>query len=189
MGQFLHTTCASRVRSIQNYHMDTKRWADIAYNFVVCPHGYVFEGRGWGRRSAANGTNSCNDVYTAVCYLGGQGDPFTAAAKLGFLDVKGEWERRYGRKAQAVPHSNCIATMCPGDDIRKWILAGMPSPNAGEVVNPVPDIPQITGPVEFHMVVSSDGRCTGYYIVSTKTGEIHAWGPGAVFHGRSDVRS
>lgn len=55
------------------------------------------------------------------------------------------------------------------------------------VVPDDPTIPNITGPIEFHPVVSAEGVCTGYYIVSLKTGEIHAWGQGAVFHGRSEV--
>lgn len=55
---------------------------------------------------------------------------------------------------------------------------------------PVPDdpnVPNITGPAELHLVVGADGRCTGYYLFSPTTGEIHAWGPGAPFHGRSEV--
>lgn len=50
-----------------------------------------------------------------------------------------------------------------------------------------PNIPNITGPVEFHPVVDSAGICQGYYLFSTKTGEIHAWGPGAKFYGRSEI--
>lgn len=50
-----------------------------------------------------------------------------------------------------------------------------------------PTIPDIRGPVEFHPIVSADGQCTGYYIFSPMTGEIHAWGDGARFYGRSEV--
>lgn len=52
-----------------------------------------------------------------------------------------------------------------------------------------PTLPNITGPVEFHPVVNSDGVCQGYYIFSQKTGELHSFGPGAVFYGRSEVVS
>lgn len=56
---------------------------------------------------------------------------------------------------------------------------------------PMPDdptIPNIRGPVEFHTIVrESDGFCTGYYIFSPSTGEIHGWGEGAKFYGRSEV--
>lgn len=52
-----------------------------------------------------------------------------------------------------------------------------------------PDVPNITGPVELHLVIAVSGMCTGYYIFSPTTGEIHAHGPGATYHGRSEVIS
>lgn len=51
-----------------------------------------------------------------------------------------------------------------------------------------PEIPDITGPVVLHLVVSASGICTGYYFFSPTTGELHAFGPGAHYHGRSEVR-
>lgn len=52
-----------------------------------------------------------------------------------------------------------------------------------------PNLPNITGPVSFHPVVNSAGICQGYYIFSEKTGELHSFGPGAVYYGRSEVVS
>lgn len=57
-------------------------------------------------------------------------------------------------------------------------------------VPPMPDdptIPNIRGPIQFHPIVNADGQCTGYYFVSLSTGEVHGWGEGARFHGRSEV--
>lgn len=126
MGSFPHDTCDDKVRTIQAFHMDTRGWADIAYNFVVCPHGYTFEGRGWGRRSAANGTNPGNDAYHAVCFLGGVGDTFTDQAKGQFVACRDEWVRLYGRAADVRPHSYFLQTECPGPAIRDWIAHGLP---------------------------------------------------------------
>lgn len=50
-----------------------------------------------------------------------------------------------------------------------------------------PNMPNITGPVTFHPLVAEDGKCMGYYIFSTKTGELHSFGPGAEYYGRSEV--
>lgn len=50
-----------------------------------------------------------------------------------------------------------------------------------------PTIPNIRGPVELHVVADANGHATGYYIFSPSSGEIHAWGEGAVFYGRSEV--
>jgi len=82
IGSFPHSSCAALVRGIQAFHMDTRGWADLAYSAIGCPHGYVFEGRGPGHRTAANGTDDGNQRFYAVCFLGGEGDEFTLAAGL-----------------------------------------------------------------------------------------------------------
>lgn len=38
----------------------------------------------------------------------------------------------------------------------------------------------------FVPIFDEAGVCTGYYMVSS-TGEVHGWGPGAPYHGRSEV--
>jgi hypothetical protein len=55
---------------------------------------------------------------------------------------------------------------------------------------PMPDDPNLanmTGPVELHLVVSAEGQCTGYYMFSPATGELHSFGPGAPYYDRSEV--
>lgn len=137
MGSFPHTSCASKVRGIQAFHMDGRGWADIAYSAVVCPHGYVYEGRGKGRRSAAQGTNDGNAHYYAVCGLWGQGDPVTDAAKQAYLDAFA-W---LGGGGQRRPHSSFHATACPGDPVRAWIAAGLPAPGPAPTPKPTPGAP------------------------------------------------
>lgn len=128
-----HNRCYSLVRGIQNYHMDANGWSDIAYNGVPCPHGYLFEGRGFGIRSAANGTNTANSQSEAFCYLGGQNNPFTNEGKSVFAELgitKG--------------HRDWFATQCPGDEIYNEIQNGFsgiqPVPPPGPVPVPVFDI-------------------------------------------------
>lgn len=136
MGQFSHDQCAGKVKSIQNYHMDTKRWSDIAYNALVCPHGWTFEGRWLGVRSAANGTNLGNDTHYAVCGLWGVGDPMTDDAKrevsevFAYFDANGAGEEWKG-------HRDWKATQCPGDEFYDWITSGHPAP--GIQPPPLPD--------------------------------------------------
>ncbi|XP_013109985.2 peptidoglycan-recognition protein LC isoform X2 [Stomoxys calcitrans] len=40
-------TCSDRVREIQNFHMDSFKWDDIGYNFLIGSDGRVYMGRGW----------------------------------------------------------------------------------------------------------------------------------------------
>ncbi|KAH8418233.1 hypothetical protein KR222_006312 [Zaprionus bogoriensis] len=44
--------CASRVRIVQNFHMDSYNWDHIGYNFLVGGDGRVYEGRGWNIQGA-----------------------------------------------------------------------------------------------------------------------------------------
>lgn len=126
-----HNRCFSLVRGIQNYHMDHNGWSDIAYNGVVCPHGFLFEGRGYGIRSAANGTNSANSQSEAFCYLGGQNNPFTNEGKSVFAEL-----------GVTLGHRDWYNTACPGDEIYGWIQSGAtyPQPTPGPVPVPIFDI-------------------------------------------------
>lgn len=117
-----HEDCAARVRGVQRFHMDTRGWNDIAYSWLVCQHGYVFEGRGWGVRSAGQGTNDGNNHWYAVCFLGGDQvgrDDVTAAGR----EALGELLRRIPGEDHR-PHSAFTGTSCPGDELRGWLEVG-----------------------------------------------------------------
>lgn len=136
-GTWTHDKCAGKVRGIQTFHMDSRGWADIAYSHLVCPHGYIYEGRKWGTRTAANGTNEGNTYYHAICYLGGEGDPFTPEAKAALKSYVAEHRKIYGDAVR--PHSWFKATGCPGNVIRQWIADGMPA--SGTTPAPAPSVP------------------------------------------------
>lgn len=129
-GELDHSECAGVWRAWQAQHMDTDQLApggaaDVAYNAGVCQHGSVFEGRGQGARSAANGTGEANRSSYAVVYIGGAAAPFTDEAKNGFNEAA-EWlggSLDYG-------HRDWVSTQCPGDEIYEWVQAG--HPRAGE---------------------------------------------------------
>jgi N-acetylmuramoyl-L-alanine amidase len=119
-----HARCAARVQGMQRYHMDENGWVDLAYNWVSCLHGYVFEGRGGAVRSAANGTKDANDRYLAVCFLGNDTparDDVTHEGRQALTEVIAEFRRRYPRARELRPHSYFFATLCPGDELRAFI--------------------------------------------------------------------
>lgn len=129
-----HDRCAERVRATQDFHLDGRRWADVAYNWLVCRHGYAFEGRGWGLRSAAQGTDAGNDHYHAVAFLGADRDgrdDVLPAGRRAFADVVAEARRRWPQAWEVRPHSDFRATACPGDELRAWLGAGMPVDDEG----------------------------------------------------------
>lgn len=143
MGIFPHSSCATKVRGIQAFHMDTRKWADIAYTGMYCPHGYIFVGRWWNRRTAAQGTNDGNDRYYAACFLGGVDDPFSVEAREAALLFRQTATRDGKAGPDNQPHSHFHSTGCPGDSIRAWLASGMPDPNSSPNPNPQPSLEEL----------------------------------------------
>jgi N-acetylmuramoyl-L-alanine amidase len=48
--------------------MDTKKWSDIGYNFLVGEDGNVYEGRGWGKKGAHS--IPFNSKSIGICIIG-----------------------------------------------------------------------------------------------------------------------
>lgn len=174
LGIGSHSQCAGKIRGIQNYHMDANGWNDIAYSWFVCPHGFIYEGRGWGNRTAAQGTNFGNGHYHAVYYLGGEGDTFTEEAKTGIRVVVDESKRRYQDDVR--PHSYFKSTGCPGNTIRNWIDAGLP------VVEPEPEVTDETEWENFWMSLTDAEK----NVLKQLAGELA--GPNGVTNGASFAR-
>lgn len=186
LGDFPHTSCATKVRGIQAFHMDSRGWSDIAYTSVPCPHGYIFVGRWWNTRTAANGTNTGNDSSYAHCYLGGEGDPLTSEGKQAMRAVfdmavaTGAGDGRWS-------HSNWKATACPGGAIRDWIKNGMfvpqepqpePAPGGATVYSP---------PLHIDVAASLTSPQGGAWLLAPD-GAIYAFG-NAVYHGACNGKS
>ncbi|HEX5566061.1 MAG TPA: peptidoglycan-binding domain-containing protein [Streptomyces sp.] len=129
-----HGDCSGQVRGIQNHHMDVNGWGDIAYTYLVCIHGYVFEGRGPGVRTAANGTTSGNQNWYAVCALTGGTHSDYDPVTYDLLDGL-RWSiaqlRSYGGAGRRINrHSDHMATSCPGK-LSSWVLDGSLDPDYG----------------------------------------------------------
>jgi len=135
MGTRQHSTCDDLMRSIQNQHMDVNQWSDIAYNLCVCVHGVIFEGRGRGNGSAANGTTEANKYWYAVCALVGEGDPQPPELIAGLQEAC-NLIRSWGAGNAVNGHRDHIATACPGDALYSQVLVG--TFNNGAASTPVP---------------------------------------------------
>lgn len=147
LGEFEHSECDNKVRSIERFHVQKRGWAGIAYNALVCPHGYIFEGRGVEYRSAANGDEPQNNAYFAVCYLGGPGDPFTDLAKDAYIRAV-QWLVADGNAGdEVVGHRDLTSTSCPGSAIYAW-LKTTDFEDGGAVVPPKPPTTAVWGKPE-----------------------------------------
>lgn len=120
-----HDDCLRLWRGYQAYHMDKHGWVDIAYTLGVCDHGYILAGRGAGVRTAANGSNTGNQNYYAVCWIGGNGETPTQDAVDAFWQAV-RFLRSQGHAGNLVRrHSDFKSTSCPGS-LGPVIDAGIP---------------------------------------------------------------
>lgn len=124
--------CASNVLASQTYHMFTRGWCDIGYNYLICPHGDIFEGRGGGDdvRGAHDGYN-CGSMGVAMMgYFHTPHDQtLTAAMENAFVALAGwkcdqqginplgtSWYAGLGANEQNLyGHRDVSSTACPGD--------------------------------------------------------------------------
>ncbi|WP_426568078.1 N-acetylmuramoyl-L-alanine amidase [Streptomyces canus] len=127
-----HDRCDDYVRQIQAQHMDGNGWSDIGYSFVVCTHGYVYEGRGLHRRNSANGSTALNEQDYAVCLLvGSSGFTQPTDDQLNGARDAIDYCRTEGPAGHWLGgHRDGYATTCPGDVVYAWVQKGALRPTA-----------------------------------------------------------
>ncbi|XP_025830018.1 peptidoglycan recognition protein isoform X2 [Agrilus planipennis] len=60
--------CILHVRTIQTFHIDSRHWWDIAYNFLVGGDGNAYEGRGWTKEGSH--THGYNKNSIGIAFIG-----------------------------------------------------------------------------------------------------------------------
>lgn len=137
-----HAQCAAKVREIRAEHLANKvnRWVDIAYNHLVCQHGYVFEGRGTGHESGANGNQPLNRAHYAVCAIVGTNETPTPELLGGLRDAI-ELHQAHGAQTEVLGHQDGYNTDCPGDVLEAWVRRGAPRPGSTSTPAPKPAPP------------------------------------------------
>jgi len=126
-----HSTCDDKVRAMQNYHMDVRGWSDIAYNYLACPHDFLFEGRGWDHQSAANGYESANEQSFALQAMWGSAAGSKVPDNLKRALLFGIHLLQQHTSSRVIKgHRDWKSTECPGDELYAWIKAGCPAPGS-----------------------------------------------------------
>ncbi|MYY08834.1 N-acetylmuramoyl-L-alanine amidase [Streptomyces sp. SID4919] len=176
-----HNQCSAYVRSIRAAHLahPTEDYVDIAYNAAVCEHGYVYEGRGPGRRTGANGSAALNSAHYAVlALLGKAGLTVPPPAMLGGLRDAIEWLRDEGKAGDEIRgHRDGHATLCPGPELYAWVKKGAPRPKPPTTPKPKP--PPFPGRARFGPGQSNPHITRlGERLVARGYGRHYAEGPG-----------
>ncbi len=114
--------------SIQRYHMETKKWWDLAYN-VLIGDGVALEGRGWTNRSGANGSGKTNRSHAAMCVLIGPGQAVTDGHVDAVRTQIAAFRRCYPKAMEIVGHRDLKpTTSCPGPELIDLIRTGVFEP-------------------------------------------------------------
>jgi hypothetical protein len=135
-----HTACIAEWQAIRASHLaNTKEnYSDIAYNYGACPHGFLLEGRGIGKRTGANGNQALNVAHYAIVGLvGSEGLTEPNDLMLGAIRDGIDLLRQYGAGTEIKGHKDGYATACPGGPLYAWVQKGAPRP-ASTVVTPAP---------------------------------------------------
>jgi len=115
-----------KMRGIQNYHMDTKGWLDVAYNWAFARTGEILMGRGWNVKAGATGPE--NSHSTAFVFLGGDRedrDDVTAKGREALGKLIREAMRLKGSSLIVKGHTQAPGsvgqTSCPGKELLSYI--------------------------------------------------------------------
>ncbi|TDC54402.1 hypothetical protein E1212_02895 [Jiangella ureilytica] len=139
-GAFVHHTVSANaydtadvpalIRSIYVYHVRSRGWNDIGYNFIIDRFGRIWEGRygGIGRAVVGAHTQSYNDDAFAASALGTYENTAPRNVMLGAYARLFAWKfrihgvrplRQVNYDGEAWPaiagHRDAAATACPGD--------------------------------------------------------------------------
>lgn len=126
-----HADCVDLVKAIRKSHLANpqENYSDIAYNLVVCRHGYVFEGRGKRKRTGANGNQDLNKAHYAVMgLLGSKGDTTPTDEMIEGIKDAIAYMRSNGAGKEIKGHRDGYATACPGEALYALVKAGRLEP-------------------------------------------------------------
>jgi hypothetical protein len=118
-----HDACIDEWKAIRASHLSNtvENYSDVAYNYAGCPHGYLLEGRGIGRRTGANGNQELNRAHYAIVGLVGSSG-LTEPPNPMLHEIKG--------------HRDGFATSCPGGPLYAWVQRGAPRPGSTPTPSP-----------------------------------------------------
>ncbi|XP_032527504.2 peptidoglycan-recognition protein LC-like isoform X2 [Danaus plexippus] len=122
---YTQSECVLRVRLIQMYHVEARKWSDIGYNFLVGGDGSVYHGRGWNIEGAH--TKGYNKYSIGIAFIGTFNttpppkQQVEACEKLLKLGVElGKLAKDY----KLFAHRQFMSTLSPGDTvydiIKEW---------------------------------------------------------------------
>jgi hypothetical protein len=134
---------AAALRSWQDYHMDTHKWSDIAYQIAVDQEGRKYYLRGMGTKSGANGHTDVNDRFGAILLIVANDEQPSALLVEAIQEVIADFRDIYPGANKIVGHGDLKSTACPGKHVQALIRAGQFEPQPAAPVKPTRFLPGI----------------------------------------------
>lgn len=122
-----HPTKIGRyIKMIERSHKarPNESFSTLGYSFLIDKTGRIWEGRGFGLRNGANGSDSNNTSYSVCLLVGVEDNELTTAVIDAVKTLRVEIERRVKRKVVVRGHRDHKATSCPGESVYRLIKRG-----------------------------------------------------------------
>lgn len=118
-------SCTYRVRVIQTFHIESRGWDDIGYNFLVGGDGAVYVGRGWDIQGRH--TKGYNEKSICIAFIGTFSKivpPKRQLCAAQRIIAKGIKMKKLTPDYNLYGHSQLVPTESPGhallNEIKKW---------------------------------------------------------------------
>ncbi|MEE6512028.1 hypothetical protein FKM82_018929 [Ascaphus truei] len=116
------SACITQVKGIQNYHMNSQKWCDIGYSFLVGEDGNVYEGRGWKTHGAHAPNYNARSIGISFIGTFTSRNPSTAAQNAAKNLIRCGVSKGYIKSNYILKgHRDVTATSCPGNTFYKTI--------------------------------------------------------------------
>ncbi|XP_045510417.1 peptidoglycan-recognition protein LE-like isoform X3 [Colias croceus] len=110
--------CVLRVRVIQTFHIESRGWDDIGYNFLVGGDGSVYYGRGWDYIGAH--TQGYNKYSIGIAFIGTFNNYQPAKQQIEAcqkLIARGVQMGKLAKDYKLLAHRQLMSTLSPGDKL------------------------------------------------------------------------
>ncbi|XP_053597824.1 peptidoglycan recognition protein 1-like [Microplitis demolitor] len=114
--------CSLIVKSYQDLHIDTNKWIDIGYNFVIGEDGNIYEARGWDYIGAhAPGFNTQSIGISIIGDFSHFQPNKNALKALDNLIACGVLLNKISPNYQVIGHRQSRVTACPGEVFYSYV--------------------------------------------------------------------
>ena len=117
-------TDAELVKGIQNFHRNTRGWADIGYHWIIGLHGDVYEGRALNVQGAhAGGGNNVGNLGISVIGYFTKALPSSRQMRTTERFLTAQLAHYGVPIAELHGHRDFKPTECPGSTLYAWLQA------------------------------------------------------------------